>query len=72
MSMFPGAGASIYYNEDGEPLGWDYPSYDDAPDVDDFYGDDGDDEPDEPTDDDGFMDEWEGAEDAWLDGSYEE
>lgn len=26
--MFPGAGASVYYNEAGEPLGWDYPSYD--------------------------------------------
>jgi hypothetical protein len=26
--MFPGAGAQIYYNEAGEPLGWDYPSYD--------------------------------------------
>lgn len=38
MSMFPGAGASVYYNEDGEPLGWDYPSYDE-PDVDDFYAD---------------------------------
>lgn len=29
--MFPGAGARVYYNEDGEPLGWDYPS-DDEPD----------------------------------------
>lgn len=26
--MFPGAGAQVYYNEAGEPLGWDYPSYD--------------------------------------------
>lgn len=26
MSMFPGAGAQVYYNEAGEPLGWDYPS----------------------------------------------
>lgn len=24
--MFPGAGAQVYYNEAGEPLGWDYPS----------------------------------------------
>lgn len=24
--MFPGAGASVYVNECGEPLGWDYPS----------------------------------------------
>lgn len=32
--MFPGAGASVYYNEAGEPLGWDNegsfePEYDD-------------------------------------------
>jgi hypothetical protein len=27
--MFPGAGARIYRNEEGELLGWDYPSYDD-------------------------------------------
>lgn len=26
MSMFPGANAHVYYNEAGEPLGWDYPS----------------------------------------------
>jgi hypothetical protein len=25
MSMFPGPGAQIYYNSDGEPIGWDYP-----------------------------------------------
>jgi len=25
--MFPGAGAQVYYNEAGEPVGWDYPSY---------------------------------------------
>lgn len=24
--MFPGPGAQVYYNEAGEPLGWDYPS----------------------------------------------
>jgi len=40
MSMFPGAGAQVYYNDAGEPLGWDYPS--DEPDFDfdpydDFY-----------------------------------
>lgn len=23
---FPGPGAQVYYNEAGEPLGWDYPS----------------------------------------------
>lgn len=34
MTMFPGAGAQVYYNEAGEPLGWDYPS---EPDPDDFY-----------------------------------
>ena len=33
--MFPGAGAQVYYNEAGEPLGWDYPS-DDPPEFDDF------------------------------------
>jgi hypothetical protein len=26
--MFPGANAQIYRNEAGEPIGWDYPSYD--------------------------------------------
>ena len=69
MSMFPGAGASVYYNEDGEPLGWDYPSYDDAPDVDDFYDDYSGYE--EPEDEDSF-DGYEGPEDAYLDGIYEE
>lgn len=24
--MFPGANATIYTNEAGEPIGWDYPS----------------------------------------------
>lgn len=28
---FPGAGAHVYYNEAGEPLGWDYPDYDEPP-----------------------------------------
>jgi hypothetical protein len=23
--MFPGAGAQVYRNEEGEPVGWDYP-----------------------------------------------
>ena len=36
MSMFPGPGAQVHYNEAGEPLGWDYPSYDE-PDVGDTY-----------------------------------
>ncbi len=44
--MFPGAGAHVYYNEAGEPLGWDYPNYDEPPDVDDY--DRWADEPDEP------------------------
>lgn len=34
--MFPGAGASISYNEAGEPVSWDYPQYDEGPDPDDF------------------------------------
>ncbi len=29
---FPGYGAQIYYNDAGEVLGWDYPSYDEPPD----------------------------------------
>ncbi len=33
--MFPGAGAQVYRNEAGEPLGWDYPS---EPDFDPFDG----------------------------------
>lgn len=37
--MFPGAGARVYRNEAGEPLGWDYPSYDE-PEYDDFAADD--------------------------------
>ena len=31
MSMFPGAHANVYYNEAGEPLGWDYDPPDDDP-----------------------------------------
>lgn len=40
--MFPGAGAQVYYNEAGEPLGWDYPDYDpqyDDPEYDAYYED---------------------------------
>lgn len=37
MTMFPGAHASIIYNEEGEVLGWDYPS---EPDPYDAYDDD--------------------------------
>ena len=29
--MFPGPHAQVYYNEAGEPLGWDYPSHDEPP-----------------------------------------
>lgn len=42
--MFPTANSIIYRNEDGEVLGWEQ-SYDDAPDVDDFYGRDYDEGP---------------------------
>lgn len=34
---FPGAGARVFYNDAGEPLGWDYPDYDSPPDPDEFY-----------------------------------
>lgn len=34
---FPGAGAQIYRNEDGEVLGWDYPDRDDRWDPDIWY-----------------------------------
>jgi hypothetical protein len=44
--MFPGAGASVYYNEAGEPMGWDapdegpyYPDDFDRDDIDDFDDD---------------------------------
>jgi hypothetical protein len=30
--MFPGAGARIYYSDEGEPIGYDYPDYDSLPD----------------------------------------
>ncbi len=49
---FPGAYAQVYYNEAGEPLGWDYPNYDEPPDPDfeeemwDKYHDDMDDKED--------------------------
>ena len=46
--MFPGANAQVYRNEEGEPIGWDYPSddnpydnYDPYEDYDyDFYDED--------------------------------
>jgi hypothetical protein len=37
--MFPSAGATVYYNDAGEPTGWDNPSYDDPPEHDPYeYG----------------------------------
>jgi hypothetical protein len=43
--MFPGAEAQVYCNEAGEPLGWDYPSYDEpdwGPEDQEWYDDDDD------------------------------
>lgn len=47
---FPTANSVVYYNEDGEPIGWDTYRPDDAPDVDDFYNDSIGWEPDYPAD----------------------
>lgn len=44
--MFPGAGASVYYNEAGEPLGWDVGGFDEPYDPDEFLPDWPDDEED--------------------------
>lgn len=46
--MFPSAGAQVYYNEAGEPTGWDYPDLGGPPDPNDYddYDTDYDDEPD--------------------------
>lgn len=50
--MFPGAGAQVYYNEAGEPTGWDYPDLGGPPDPDDYDDyDDYDDELDYDDDD---------------------
>lgn len=80
--MFPGANATVYRNEDGEVLGWDTYSPADEPDYYSEMDDYGYDEPECPnidcTDDlcDGSCededDDYQGGEDAWLDGSYEE
>ena len=44
---FPSAGAQIYYNEAGEPTGWDtYLGYGEGPDPDDFDDLDYDEDPD--------------------------
>lgn len=53
---FPGAGAQVYYNEEGEVLSWDYPGYDEGPDPDDF--DVCDDEDFDPDDDDADLPAW--------------
>jgi hypothetical protein len=51
--MFPGPGAQIYRNEAGEPLGWDYPSYepdwDDLREQDDYRDEEETDEEDLPS-----------------------
>lgn len=54
--MFPGAGAQIYYNEAGEPTGWDYPQYDEGPDPDDFDEYDYDEDPEDAESDDAVCD----------------
>jgi hypothetical protein len=41
--MFPGPGAQVFYNEAGEPIGWDYPSEPEFVFIDDDYPDDEDD-----------------------------
>lgn len=58
--MFPGAHATVYRNEAGEPLGWDNGGYDEPPyDSDDYLSDDyGDEESDE---DDGMHDYQDGG-----------
>ncbi len=81
--MFPNAGSTIYRNDDGEVLGWDN-NYADEPDYSylsdeyDPYGPDDECPNPDCTDDlcDGSCeaddDDYQGGEDAWLDGSYEE
>lgn len=58
--MFPGAGASVYYNGAGEPLGWDHPG-DEPYDPDDYLpgyeDDDVDDGPDHTKDCDTYRDD---------------
>lgn len=55
MSLFPGANATVYYNEAGEPLGWDNNYYDNDPYYDYDPYDDG------YYDDDLYDDEWQDA-----------
>lgn len=40
MSAFPGPNSSVYYNDAGEPLGWDDNTYDGEYEYDDFDIDD--------------------------------
>lgn len=70
--MFPGAGASVYYNDEGEPLGWDHPG-DEPYDPDDYLAGDYDDE--EPEDDDEPAQGSEPTRDsvrAWLGDTHDE
>lgn len=62
--MFPGAGASVYYNEAGEPTGWDYPDLDGPYDPDDYLA--GCDEGEEPDEDDGMHDYEPEDHDEWA------
>lgn len=32
--VFPGAGATVYRNDAGEPIGWSYENYDEPPEMD--------------------------------------
>jgi hypothetical protein len=78
MSMFPTAGAQVYYNEAGEPLGWDAassyePEYCDACggshsslDCDDWESDQGDDDDDDDDDVDPGEEEGEEEDDVWA------
>lgn len=73
---FPTASSVVYRNEDGEPIGWDTPSYDDPPEYEDFYDNYDEEEDEEDYDLSGSYDDAVGPdemmEDQWLDGSYEE
>lgn len=72
--MFPTANSTIYRNDDGEVIGWDT-DYDDAPEPEEFDGDEWDERDDTPfmTEDfDAWNEETAQREDDWLDGSYEE
>jgi hypothetical protein len=51
--MFPGYGARIYRNEEGEVLGWDYPDRDDPYEPDDYLADPEDDDEHDSSDEEG-------------------